>query len=234
MKLFTGKISKTDSIGTSINDGRNDLTVTDETNSSKLEDNGYPEYLLNHAPIIGFESDEAKQLAYEFITHGLELSNNTLIVNYNCKRGDYYQYVKNINHNIDYIGFDTNDLLLEVGKFKYLNNNFDNILKFSLYNTNYNEVDYSIINNKANDGNIIFINILPDSDGIDKFIKLINGFKENIDNNNININKFEIIILLEESIKVTKLNNILDENNIYKYGIDHTLGNDIYKILITV
>ena len=85
MKLFTGKISKTDSIGISINDGINDLTVTDETNSSKLEDNGYPEYLLNHAPIIGFASDEAKQLAYESISHGLELSNNRLISSFVIK-----------------------------------------------------------------------------------------------------------------------------------------------------
>ena len=36
MKLFTGKISKTDSIGISINDGINDLTVTDESLATNM------------------------------------------------------------------------------------------------------------------------------------------------------------------------------------------------------
>lgn len=197
-------------------------TIETELNNTdiSLKFENIPDRLFTDTLILGYLDEVTQNQYYNWAIQGLDISNSS-ILDSGCGRGDFFKIVLT-NENINYVGIDTNPLLIDVGKKKYTDIN--------LYQQDWMDIvdDFDWIFNilnltYPNDNPLEYLKLTiskllqHSKKGLILILLVSNNDDENLTN---------------QTYKISDVINTLEELNIVNFGIDFTLNADTFKVVI--
>lgn len=207
-------------------------------------DSEFPSYLLTDSNVVGYPDSGFQEEIYKIASIGTFDANTKTIFDVGCGRGDYGHYLKTaVNPDFNYIGVDSNSLLINVGREKYKdsglnldlqNSTFDsewvnnnetisadwvmNIFNLSLQYNNVTKHDLSGSGKYDYFEEILLASMKVANLGT-VFILLNENQEEDVNLNNLTLFEF------------TEISRILFKHN-YAFAIDNTDFSGIFKLLV--
>ena len=101
-------------------------TTEVEQNFVQNDQLSFPEYMINDTDFIGYSDSSLQYAVYNAAAFGTIQTGTESVLDVGCGRGDFGNYLLSMYPNINYTGIDLNPVMIDVGKFKYVNlNNFN-------------------------------------------------------------------------------------------------------------
>jgi len=182
-----------------------------------------PDYLLHDPEIVGYPDLEMQAQIYDWVLG--DIQNKSSIYDYGCGRGDFYGHAISYGYTINYLGFDTKQVMIDVG-----------LKKYGVLNCNLLNFDFSAESNLSPVDYTICIGTLNDNHGQDKW-----EFFNRTLNNAISNTKVAVIFVLSRNFDNDP--NFLDYpfeelfqhlNKNFRFEIDYTKFEDIYKLTVHI
>lgn len=200
-----------------------DLEKTVEQYNREVASEEFPEYLLVDPEIVGYPDEEMQAQIYNWVLS--DIKNESSVTDYGCGRGDFYGHCISSGYDIEYVGFDTKQIMISAGLKKYGGLHF-NLLNF----------DFSIDSELSPVDYVVCIGTLNDNHGQDKW----EYFNRTL-NNAISHTKVAVVFVLSRNFDndpnfldypFEELFRHLDKN--LRFEIDYTKFEDIYKLTVHI
>lgn len=199
-------------------------------------ESSFPEYMINDTNFIGYSDETLQYAVYNATAFGTIQTGVESVLDVGCGRGDFGNYLLSLYPNVTYTGIDLNQIMIDVGKYKYSNlNNFN--LKLEKFDSAYkSDVMYDWVYHVTD----LTINygIYPDFnpfEGDNRYILL----KEMIQKSLEICNKGIVLILLNNketydsylNYSFDKVSEILYGLNV-PFGIDNSDIPNVFKLTV--
>ena len=197
----------------------------------------FPDYMIHDSDFVGYESEKHQYTIYKAAEFATIVTGVETVLDVGCGRGDFGDYLLNRFPNVKYTGIDLNDIMIQLGQYKYSEkyssfrynlqasifpNTFSTSEKYDyVYHINSLSIDYGIWNNVFFDENRY------------EYLKQI--LLNSLEICNIGV----VFMLYNDSMEtpgqltyaLSPVSKILYDMNL-KFAIDNTDVPDMYKLVV--
>lgn len=198
-----------------------------------------PIYMQIDSDFVGYESEHQQYTVYRAAAYATIVTGLESVLDIGCGRGDFGDYVLSRYPNVKYTGFDSNQLMIDIGKLKFSQKYSPfrfNLEQLSFNNTITTEQTYDYVYNINNMS--IDYGIWPDiSKDDNRYMYFKMMLQKSLDLCNIGT----VFMLHSDAYKSTEsgiltyelspISAILHDMNL-KFAIDNTDTPEIYKLIV--
>lgn len=197
----------------------------------------FPEYMINDSSFVGYESDKHQYTIYRAAEFATIVTGVETILDVGCGRGDFGDYILNRFPNVKYTGIDLNDIMIQLGQYKYSEkfSKFRYNLQASIFPTTFStneKYDYVYHINSLSVDYGLWQNIFNEENRYEFLKQLLLTSLE--------ICNIGVVFMLHNestqsdgqlSFSLTPISKILYDMNL-KFAIDNTDVPDMYKLVV--
>lgn len=94
-------------------------TTDDMITNSEEPVEKFPEYMITHSNIVGYETNKDQYINYMSAAFGTVITGIETVLDVGCGRGDFGDYLLSRHPNVKYTGIDLNKIMIDLGNHKY-------------------------------------------------------------------------------------------------------------------